>query len=439
MKRRGRIIVITLIIALLISFILVENLRQILPEPVIGRISNWKVDESSDENNTILKAEINISYPKKQFIGLLNNTIEFIIFEGKFLDGKIFYKNKSNTQIQIGDISLTSPDEGKNKDFIGATPGKSEKERKIKKIVELKPGTSITPYIYFRFYNHKLPYIWRDQLINKEGEILANINISFAVLNKTINISFLGVWRENISLEITDKLNDILESLDFNGKIWERNIFNTKITFNIVKHSKEILLESQIENPFFNRRCIIWAIHLLDKLSISKVSNDFSIFQCNFSFNKSTMLNFFYEKYFPEELKIDFNNLDIIDISLNPLFEPIKEKHRLSTYRWKERDFNMKLIINNKLLGNWTYSHINNNETTDVKIYTDNEHNNITTNFSTNISGMLPDILLKINKTKLKEYEELLIRVQMLIIAGLTGLSMFLIYDYLYNHKSRKK
>ena len=91
MKIRGRITVIILIIILLISFILVENLRQILPEPVIGKISEWNVDyENSDEAYTVISAKINISYPRKQFIGFLNNTTRLIISKDRFVDGEIY-------------------------------------------------------------------------------------------------------------------------------------------------------------------------------------------------------------------------------------------------------------------------------------------------------------------------------------------------------------
>jgi len=435
-KIRGRTAVIILIIVLLISFILVENLRQILPEPVIGEISDWNVDyENSDEAYTVISAKINISYPRKQFIGFLNNTTRLIIPTDRFVDGEIYYKSKSDGKRRIGDVSFIPPWEEKDKVFSESISG--EPERKVERVFELKPGTSITPRIYFRLYNCEIPFIWRDQLKNKEGEILVNISFTFEILNTTIKILYPGIWREDISLDIIDRLNDALESADLNERFLEKNIFNTKITLNVIKHAREIFLESRIENPFFDHRCIIWAIYLLDKLYNSEVSSDITVFNCNLSLNKSTRLNFFYKKYFPQELQIDLDNLSIIKIFL----EPYEEKHRLFGDWWKEKRFNMTLKIDNTLLDDCIYRHIANKEKSVVSIYIPGNvgYENISINFSTNISSMLPDILLKINKTILEGFKEFLIYIQILITAGVTGLTVFLIYDYLYNHRSKKK
>ena len=444
MKKGGKIIIILLIVILLISFILVENIKQLIPEPTIGRIEGWEVCNNSTWTDIIFKAKVNITYPGEEFLGLLDNKIGLIIYEGGIIEGRIFYESSSHGRRRIGDISLkpfkTTGLEGEGVSLTRYYPMNTIAHKNVSEIIKIAPGEKIERDIYFRFYNSELPFIWYDQLKNEIGNVAVDLYFTFEIFNRTIEVEYSGFWESNISLDIVDKLNEFIKYLCFDEILFERTIFNA----NIIKHmgKKDVMLNLNFKNFFNNCTCNIWNIELIGELKRSDINDQFTILRQAFNLTKRTRFPQFYSKYFPDGLRIYANGINIMDIFFNPLDNDVNPE--LFKNWWKERSFNLEIKISNSLLDDWFYSHIKNNETTIFKCYSIKEGDIASqplfkNKSSTDIAKAIPTIDLIINKSRLDDIVNLFWTIQLLILMASTALTILLITDFIYTKKFGSK
>ncbi|MCJ7572193.1 MAG: hypothetical protein MUO82_10030 [Candidatus Thermoplasmatota archaeon] len=416
MKKTTIVFGLVTIIFCLTLFIIIENIKSDLPKIELKEISNWKFDKKNSTNKTtIFNASMifsNLTHgPIVDFI--LNNTY-----------GKVKYNN-----IIIGNVSFNPPS------LLKTEP----QERRIPLV-----SKNLTQAIFFEINNTKLTNAIYEH-INKNHEIG---NLSFSIeLNFTINNSFNSLFFEikqpilNSTIPIK---TDILHTID--KKMSQQGIHQGYISHN---YSEKIfnftIYKKKNDNMIYINRTTVLSFHknsvpFID-INIGDNLKWLSNEESDILKTKNNELNAYMEVIITSGFlgRIIFNNFicDCYNLTANSIpiggFEIKNMGERNFGPLIRNSNYNFTITMDLTDFNKVIYNHIQNNETTIIKVSPDNGiFPNIP--FNQTLSQLLGEVDPKLT-IEWTEVKEVITYVQFLLIGIIIGVTATFLNNIYWKRK----
>jgi hypothetical protein len=430
LKRGGKVLGLSLILIFCILFIAIESIKELLPDPDLGELRDWKFGpNNSTEEETFISANITVANLKGDLlIKIIEDTTTW----------DVFYKGRQNKIIKIGKVSFTKFQERSHLDVGGK---KQDSEKII--LAEIDSGKYETIPIYFKIYNENLFDALYEHITENDeiGELEFQLIFSFDTtlkpfgidINNTIPTKTTYPFKTDI-LQIFEEIKYFINIPETYSELFPNNpILNSLLNLSIYKDdNSSIILINRTINLFKKHTKTIVDIYLGEKLEWAPTAKPTTIQmkQKIIATGVFFWLNQF-KKKLPERIDIYANKVKIGHIK----FKPVEERKLGILY--KKVIYDVVTGINLGDLSQWLPKHIDRNCSTNLSFYSNGKYLG-SLEINKNLS-VLGNISFDKKPLNWDDFKSFLSKIQYFFVIIITGITVFLFINYYSKRKNKRK